>query len=124
MFIERRRAKRIKKHVEVQYREPAGKGHWYMAEVKNLSEGGLLVISTPKALEVNTILRLRIKLPEYPSKWFEFDGRAVACDKDAALASLDSKITFYLARIEITKIELLTKDMIRQFIDWHLSSGI
>jgi hypothetical protein len=122
MVIERRKAKRIKKHLMIQYQVPNGRGHWDATEMKDFSEKGLM-ISGAKAFEINTMLRLRIKLPLNPFQWHELYGKVVTCEKDVADLYPGSKITFYLVRIEIIKIEPETKDMIQQYLAWCLREG-
>jgi len=107
MSIERRRARRIEKNLFIQYRESADAKCWDIAQVKDISELGL-VIKTDKIFEVNTILHLRIKLPTNPLLWYELDGRVVECGK-------------YQVRIEIYKIESEGKNMLREYIEWYIN---
>jgi len=107
MFIERRKARRIEKNLLVRYREFDDAKWCDIAQIKDISELGL-VIKTDKIFKVNSILHFRIKLPSNPFLWYEFDGRVVECGK-------------YQLRIEIHKIEAVTKNVLHEYIEWYVN---
>jgi len=107
MSTERRKARRINKNLLVQYRESGDAKCWDIAQVKDISESGI-VIQTDKIFAVNVILHLRIKLPSRPFLCLEFDGRIVECEKCQV-------------RIEIKKIDSVGKNMLGEYIAWHIN---
>lgn len=108
MAEERRRAVRIKKELVVQYQELGKDQCWDIAEVKDLSEVGL-VMFTEKIFAVDTALHFRIKVPLDPTQWYEFDGKVVGCDK-------------HRVRIDITNRGPEVLVIIREFVAWYLKN--
>jgi hypothetical protein len=122
MFIERRRAQRIAKHLVAQYLVPGNQEHWDMTEIKNFSEVGLLV-TTNQDLDLGAIIRFRIKLPINPFHWYDLDGKVITCEKNIPGPYPTTAISSYLVRIEIVNITQELKDVIHNYVAWFLSKG-
>ena len=118
MVVERRRAKRAKKNMTVQYQVISETQHWDMTESKDFSEVGLTITSA-EVFEVGTVLRLRIKLPLNPLKMHEFEGKVVTCEKNITNSYQDCNSPTHLLRIEIIKMDEETRDLIRQAVVWY-----
>jgi hypothetical protein len=119
---EKRRAIRIKKELMAQYKDEARIYKWNMSSVKDFSELGMF-ITTEEFFPVNTILKLRLKLPSNPFEYLRLKGRVVACEKRGDQDSVQLGVAGYSTKIEFLDMKPEQQESIRAYINWFLSRG-
>lgn len=113
MEQERRRAKRVKKIIFVQY--SLNQQVWDQSNAEDISEIGMQ-LNLAAQFSPGQILSFRLRLPSNPLERLEFKGRVVASKEQEDLKGI------YTTRIEFTDLEPAQQEAIRQYITWVLLS--
>lgn len=101
MDSERRKAIRVKKTLIAQYFDKEKNG-WNMANVKDLSEGGMCFM-TDNPMPIGEVVPLRFKLPSQPLQILEINAQVIESKK-------------YSTRLAFLELTDNTLELLREYV--------
>jgi hypothetical protein len=105
---EKRKEVRIKKTFTAQYFNKHT-NCWNMTSMRDLSLGGAC-INSDEELPANDVIDFRLRVPTAPNTWIELKAKVISAGK-------------FIVRVEFQNLSEKDKKMIKECIDWFLSSG-
>jgi len=116
MGEEKRKAFRVKSSLTVQYCFDINseRKKWDITTVKDLSESGVR-FQTGKPFEVDSVIRLRFKIPARPFDLIEIDAKVISCQ------SLNQS-SISIIRAEFTSIPEEAKMLLREYVLWMVKN--